>query len=119
MGCLDNKPPYTCEIYCTGKGTHRYVEFRPIFSKGRDIATDAELLGDHKGPRLEGPDRWKLHGQWREGSRGFTHELKPSYRFKCKYCGRDTQLTAAKLVEILDPVNDAGWYRVDISQLPY
>ncbi len=117
MGCHDNKPPYELQIVCTGKGTHRFVEFHHRFSKGCDIATGAELLGDHKGPRLEGPDRWKLYGQWRE--RSYSQELKPSYRFTCKYCGRDTQLSAAKLIELLDVCNDAGWYRVDISQLPF
>jgi hypothetical protein len=117
VGCLDNKPPYSCEFVCTGKDTHRYVEFRRRFTKATDIATHEELLGDPQTPHLEGPYRWKLHGRWLEAS--YTRELKDSYRFTCKYCHRDTQLSKATLVELLDAVNDAGWYRVDISKLPF
>jgi hypothetical protein len=116
MGCLDNTPPYSHHIICTGKGTHRRVEFRPTFSKGypaSDVEV-AELLGDQIDP--PGQDRWELYGHWRE--RGGT-DLKASYRFACKYCGRDTQLGAAKLVVLLEGFNDAGRGEVDISALPF
>jgi hypothetical protein len=116
MGCLDDTPPYSHQVICTGKGRHRRVEFRPTFSKGHLVDAEmAELLGDSTtGLPFEG--RPELYGHWREG---IGTELKDAYRFTCKYCGRDTQLSAAKLVALLEGFNDAGQGEVDISALPF
>jgi hypothetical protein len=101
-------------VVCTGKGTHREVEFKPHFTDGRLVP------GEHV--------CWQPFPEWREGSntrwsRGGALRvigpipLKSSYKFKCKCCPRNEQLSRATLVRLLDGVRESGESLLDVSQL--
>jgi hypothetical protein len=87
------------QVVCTGKNSHRQVEMRR-FSFGPT------------------PMPHDYHG-WRELHDHMADRLKDSYTFRCRRCGRNTEMKAATLRRALDGLSATGHETLDISQLPF
>lgn len=108
-------------VVCTGKGTHREVEFEPYFTytagrrevrlKVNPLRTNGRFLVEDD----EYPAVWRP-GEWRSGG---TSPLADGYEWKCKRCRRNPKLSRATLVRLLDGLKESGESLLDVSHLPF
>lgn len=108
-------------VVCTGRGTHRELAFEDLeISEGGQIVTiDVEIAGADRHP----DDKARLVALRHAGVEFRGDDRHLTWRWRCRRCGRDTQISDARYPEFgarLLALRHAGRLeQLDISALPF